>query len=122
MRQVIFQSCELHSCLWSIVEELRQKSQQDGNDFEFVDLVDALTGKDKEWVFSTEMGDYVDADKIGHPYAVIWASYPLEADWFAKLTADGYEGKKILIHTDPLKRGCRSEHPNYSFLNTYSRS
>lgn len=62
------------------------------------------------------MGNYVDADKIGHPYAVIWASCPLEADWFAKLTADGYEGKKILIHTDPLKRGCRSEHPNYSFL------
>lgn len=56
MRRVIFQSCELNSCLRPMVEGLRKRSQQDGNDFEFVDLVDALTGKDKNWAFLDQNG------------------------------------------------------------------
>ncbi len=101
MRQVIFQSCELYSCLGQIAKDLRDRSQQDKNDFNFVSLADILSKEDKEWAQSIEMGDYVGINKIGMPppYAIIWAPHPSERDWFANLTAEGYTGKKILIHT-----------------------
>ncbi|MEK6969924.1 MAG: hypothetical protein AABW48_05850 [Nanoarchaeota archaeon] len=71
------------------------------------------------------MGDYVGVNRIRGPppYAIIWAPYPSETDWFARLTAEEYTGKKILIHTgmgrrnDSWKKEPGFEtHADYSFL------
>ena len=102
MRQVIFQFCREYDGR-SLIELLKGKSRRDGEDFDFVDLVDVLPeGRDKEWAFSNAMGDYVGTAMIGNPYAVIWSPNPLESDWFAKLSTDRYNGKKILIHSGNL--------------------
>ncbi len=101
MKRVIFQSCESHSYLHAVAKELERKSNERGEDFEFVDLVGILSKEDREWAFSTEMGDYVGVEKLGSPcpYAVIWAPTPIDENWFAKLASEGYQGKKILIYS-----------------------
>lgn len=116
MRRVIYQSCEPHSYLVQLAKWLEEISERDGQDFEFVDLIDVLSGEDEKWVFSPKMGEHISADKIGQSYAVIWAPIPMDVDWFEKLTAGGYRGKKILLHSEDLNlsEGFRG-HANYSF-------
>jgi len=106
MRQVIYQFN------WDynpegLIENLKRRSSEDKMDFNFVNLIDILTEQRlKEATFSPHIGHFVGRNLVEGSHAIIWAPHVSDSkDWFEKLTLEGYQGKKILIHTGFLGNG-----------------